>query len=216
MTQPKDDRLSILVHEVRSPVAALAAVAEAMRDSPGHSPGRRELVRLATGACAAIERIVTDIAVASVRRTALDIGALVRDVVASRAVGGAMVEARVDPDLPLVDGDPVRLRQALDNLVANALVHGDGGDPVFVRAARSPAGVTLAVTDAGAGISPADFGRIFEPGVRLDQRRPGSGLGLGLARAIVAAHGGTLDVDSSEKGSTFTIRLPTAPGQPET
>lgn len=217
MTQSARDRVAILVHEVRSPVAALAAVAEAMRVTPVDSPRRGELVRLAAGACAAIERIVTDIAMASVRSVALDVGPLVRDVVASRAVGGARVEASVEPCLPLVDGDPVRLRQALDNLIANALVHGDAVETVSVRATRSSTGVALSVTDAGPGIPTDDLGRIFEPGVRLDQSRPGSGLGLALARAIVAAHGGTLDVDSSSaKGSTFTIGLPAAAAQPET
>ncbi|HUG64161.1 MAG TPA: HAMP domain-containing sensor histidine kinase [Gaiellaceae bacterium] len=217
MTESSGDRVAILVHEVRSPVAALAAVAEAMSGSPGDSPGHHELVRLAVGACAAIERIVTDIAVASVRPVLVDVGALVHDVVTSRAIGGANVEAHVEASLPLVDGDPVRLRQALDNLIVNALMHGDAAETVDVRATRTPTGVALSVGDAGQGISPEDLGRIFEPGVRLDESRPGSGLGLALTRAIVTAHGGSLDVDSSPSlGSTFTIRLPAAPAHPET
>jgi hypothetical protein len=66
MTDAAGDRIAVLVHEVRSPVAALVAVSKALADA-GDAPTRRELVRLALGACAAIERIVTDIAVASVR-----------------------------------------------------------------------------------------------------------------------------------------------------
>lgn len=208
-----DDRIAILVHEVRSPVAALAAVAEALRE-PHVAGSRGELVRLAVGACAAIERIVTDIAVASVQLSSVDLAELVRDSVTAHAVAGTDVEARTDPDLPLIDGDPVRLRQALDNLVVNALVHGGGG-PVLVRAECLDERLSVSVTDSGQGIAPLDLERIFESGVRLDEKRPGSGLGLALTRAIVDAHGGAISVESSTRGTTFTITLP-ARTQPAT
>jgi signal transduction histidine kinase len=212
MTESENDRIAILVHEVRSPVAALSAVAEALSDVEEGS-ARRELVRLALGACAAIERIVTDIAVASVQPAPLDLARLVRDLVAERAVASVVVRADVDDDLPEIHGDPVRLRQVLDNLVGNALQH--GGDAVIVRALRATGGVTISVVDHGGGIAAEDLERIFEPGVRLDPARPGSGLGLALVRSIVEAHGGTLDVASRlGDGSTFTIHLPAA--QPAT
>jgi signal transduction histidine kinase len=206
MTDPGSERLAILVHEVRSPVAALSAVAEALPDIDDVA-ARRELVRLALGACSAIERIVTDVAVASVRAASVDVAALVRDAVAERAVSGAAVRAEVDAELPLIQGDAVRLRQALDNLVTNALYHGAGA--VVVRATRSDDGISVAVADDGEGIPPEDLERIFEAGVRLDDSQLGSGLGLALARSLVEAHGGTLRVDSHlGRGSTFTIVLP--------
>jgi signal transduction histidine kinase len=210
-----DDRIAILVHEVRSPVAALAAVAEALREIDGAAVARVELVRLAIGACAAIERIVTDIAVASVRLATVDPADLVHSAVAAHAVAGSNVSAQVDPALPSVEGDPVRLRQALDNLVRNAVIHG-GGRSVVVAAAHVEDSIVLSVADSGEGISPDDLARIFEPGVRLDERRPGSGLGLAITRAIVGAHGGVIAVASSPSGTTFTIELPVAPPQPAT
>ena len=214
MTDPADERLAILVHEVRSPVAALSAVAEALADVDDAS-ARRELVRLALGACAAIERIVTDIAVVSVRPVPVDVGALVDDLVAARAIAGISVEAQVEAGLPWLEADPVRLRQALDNLVTNAVVH--GGGRIVVTAASSADGLVLSVADEGGGISPADATRIFEPGVRLDEGRAGSGLGLTMTRAIVDAHRGTIAVESIPgRGSTFTIRLPADRPQPET
>jgi len=104
--------------------------------------------------------------------------------------------------------DPIRIRQALDNLVSNALLHGSQGE-VVVSAAAGQEGVLLSVTDAGEGIAPADQSRIFEAGIRLDRERSGAGLGLAIARAIVEAHDGTLTVDSSPgRGATFTIALP--------
>lgn len=212
MIEPVDDRVAILVHEVRSPVAALAAVAEALPEIDDVA-SRRELVRLALGACSAIERIVTDIAVASVQPTSVDVAALVGDVVAARAVSGVAVVSDVDAELPTIQGDPVRLRQALDNLVSNGLLHGSG--KVVVAATRSPRGVSITIADEGGGIAPDAIERIFQPGVRLDDARPGSGLGLALTQAIVEAHGGALTATSTPgEGTTFTIVLP-AP-QPET
>lgn len=212
MSDPAAERIAILVHEVRSPVAALAAVAEALGDLDDPS-ARRELVGLALGACSAIERIVSDIAVASIRPTSVDIASLVRHVVAARAVSGASVLAEVDAELPAIEGDPVRLRQAVDNLVTNALHH--GGGKVVVRARRVDQSIALSVADDGVGIAAVDLERIFEAGVRLDESCPGSGLGLPLTRSIVEAHGGTLVADSTPgHGSTFTILLPSS--QPET
>ena len=83
----------------------------------------------------------------------------------------------------VVDGDPVRLRQVVDNLIANAVVHGGSSD-VTVHASRSEAAVHIVVSDAGPGIPTDQLDRIFDAGVRLGADAPGSGLGLALARAI--------------------------------
>ena len=210
-------RLAVLVHEIRSPVAALSAVAETVGDLPADDSMRRELVRLALAASLGIERIVMDLAVASVRLQPVDVGALVRDAVASFSVRGDNVVLEGDVAKLLVDGDPIRLRQVLDNLIGNALVHGSAGAPVVVRARPSSEDVAIAVSDTGAG-SPHDARvRIFDIGVRLDAEATGSGIGLTLSRAIVHAHGGALDLESvPSKGSTFTIVLPLRPVQPAT
>lgn len=210
-------RLAVLVHEVRSPVAALSAVAEAVADPPRDDSLRRELVRLALGAAHAIERIVMDLAVASVRMEPIELEALVRDTVVSFAVRGANVVAEAGDGQIVVEGDPVRLRQALDNLIANALAHGASGSTVTVSTTESKDGIAIAVSDVGPGIAPEDLTRMFELGVRLDASTTGSGLGLTLSRAIVEAHGGVLDVESTpSEGSTFTIVLPVRSTQPAT
>ena len=217
MTSGLDNaRLAVLVHEVRSPAAALAAVAETVAESAPGDPARRELARLAVAACRAIERIVMDAAIASVRLEPVDVGILVREAVASHIVRGADVVAEAEEDGLVVDGDPVRLLQAVDNLVANALVHG-GGARVFVRTTRSDGDVHIAVSDAGPGISASEQERIFELGVSLAGETPGSGVGLALVRALVDAHGGHVSVESAPgAGSTFTIALPTRSAQPDT
>jgi len=203
------ERLAILVHEVRSPVAALSAIAETFGDSDVEHAVRRELARLALAACSGIERVVTDAALASVRLEEVDLGALVRDTAAAAALTGARVKVQVATDLPPVEVDPLRLRQALDNLVSNALTHSGSEDDVVVSAAVDGRFVLLSVADRGAGVSSDDQNRIFEAGVRLNPSRPGSGLGLAVARAIAEAHGGTLTVESAPGvGATFTLALP--------
>ncbi len=210
-------RLAVLVHEVRSPVAALSAIAETVGAQLADHSARSELVRLALAACQGIERIVLDAAVASVRPEVVDLAALARESVGSFAIRAAPVGAEVDDDPLLVSGDPVRLRQALDNLIANALAHGGPAEPVTVRATKVEDAVVVVVTDRGRGIPADELVRIFELGVRLDDSAPGSGLGLALTRAIVEAHGGALGVESRPgEGSTFTISLPPLGSQPAT
>ena len=210
-----NDRLGVLVHEVRSPVAALAAVAETAAGSRLESDAIPTLVRLALAACRAIERIVLDVAVASVRLEPVDVSALVRDAVAAHRVRGAEIAVVVDEGLG-VDGDPVRLRQVVDNLIANALVHG-GSSEVTVHAARREGVVHVVVSDTGPGIPTDQLDSVFDAGVRLGADTPGSGLGLALARAIAQTHGGSLAAQSAPgQGASFTLALPVALDQPDT
>lgn len=204
------ERLAVLVHEVRSPVAALSAIDTTFSEGGGDRVSRRELVRLALAACHAVERLVVDASPTSIRREGLDLGRLVEDVVMSARLEGARIEARIEAELPPVRADPVRLRQALGNLVSNAIVHAGPEARVTVSAAAGGASdVRLAVSDDGPGIAATDQARIFDPGIRLDAGRPGSGLGLAIVRSIVAAHGGRVTVaEAPGGGATFTILLP--------
>jgi signal transduction histidine kinase len=202
--------LAVLAHEIRSPVAALTAIAGAYRAADRTK--RLQLVALAVAAVDSIERLLADPLLISHRTERLDAGVLAAAAAAAAALGGAPVVATVEHDL-VVDGDRARLRQALDNLVANALVHGPAGSVVRVDAYAAGGAVVLAVTDEGGGIEAAEVARIFEPGVRLDPERPGSGLGLAVVREVAASHGGTVEVESSPgRGSAFRLVLPGASG----
>ena len=205
------DRIAVLVHEVRSPVAAVSAIAETLADGEVDHEARKTLVRLVVLACASIERIVTDVAIASIRFEPVDPRHLVGDVVAAARVRGATLELTAAAEVPSVQGDPPRLTQALDNLIANALAHGASDEPVSVSVTADTM-VRIAVSDTGSGIGPDDLDRIFAAHVRIEpDLSPGSGLGLALARAIAAGHGGSLAVASTVgAGATFTLSLPFA------
>ena len=134
MTEGLDaERLAVLVHEVRSPVAALAAIAETYPEPELAEGARLELVRLAISACRGVERIVADVAIASIHNEPVDADLLVRDAVSAAALRGENVEARVAGDLPVIEGDPARLRQLLDNLISNAVRHGAPSGVVVVQ-----------------------------------------------------------------------------------
>lgn len=202
------DRLAVLVHEVRSPVAALSAIAGTLADGELGTEARHELVRLSTLACGAIERIVADAAVASIHREKVDAVALVNDVVSAAGVRGVRIAFAAPKDAPAVDADPARVRQALDNLVTNAVVHGGPGVEIAV-ALRADDALRIDVSDSGPGIAEDELERIFDTGVRLDPERPGTGIGLALARSIAEGHGGTLTVESRlGHGTVFTLSLP--------
>jgi two-component system OmpR family sensor kinase len=114
--------------------------------------------------------------------------------------------------VPLLRGDEARLRQVLANLVGNALQHTASKTPIAVRVATRADRVLLEVVDSGPGMTDAVAARVFERFYRADVSRTrtsgGSGLGLSIVAAIVAAHGGTLELDTAPgRGATFRVLL---------
>ena len=201
-------RLDIVAHELRSPVAALSAIAAAYGESDAAT--RSRLVAIAWSAGSNIYRLLADTTMTSLRIGRVDVSRLVGDVVETAALRGAKVVTRPEAGLT-ISGDTDRVRQALANLIDNAIGHSPAGGTVTVAARRVGVSVAIAVTDEGDGIDPDDFERIFDEGVRLTSTRPGSGLGLAVVRAIAVAHGGLVEVESSEgQGTTFTLVLPGA------
>lgn len=123
----------------------------------------------------------------------------------------------VIPDsLPTLLIDPDRLGQAVGNLLSNAIKYTPSGDTVSVVAERTVDGIQIRVSDSGPGIEPQEQSRIFEPFYRSHMHRrfpQGMGLGLTIARDLVVAHGGQLEMESTPgQGSHFTLRLPVPSG----
>jgi signal transduction histidine kinase len=191
---PTPERLGILAHELRSPVAALAALSAA-RVTVTDAVGRRRLVALAIAAARDVERLITEPDPGSVRPGRIDLAALVA------AFDGPSVETRVAGPA-IVEGDPTRLRQALANLVANGLRH---GTHVTITVSADGGNVAVEVVDDGPGV---------EPGVDLFARGTSTagstGYGLWLARRVAESHGGTLELVSDGPGARFRLALPSA------
>ena len=115
-------------------MAALSAIAETVSDGDLDTELRDELVRLVVLACRGIERIVGDVAVASIRLKEVDPSGLVRDVAVAARLRGWRVEAEIPAQAAVrIEADTLRLRQVLDNLVANAVVHGGRDGVVQLR-----------------------------------------------------------------------------------
>jgi two-component system sensor histidine kinase BaeS len=123
---------------------------------------------------------------------------------------GVTLASESTVDLPILDVDPVRIREVLSNLVANALRHTPPGGRITVGGSVTPSSVILTVSDTGPGIDPELLPHVFDRFVKGTGSR-GSGLGLAIARGLVEAHGGTIGVDSRPgDGTTFRVELPKA------
>ncbi len=127
------------------------------------------------------------------------------------ASAGIALTAETRADLPILDIDPVRIREVVGNLVANAIRHTPRGGTVTISGVASPSTVTLTVRDTGPGIDPELLPHVFDRFVKGAGSR-GSGLGLAIARGLVEAHGGAISVESpAGGGTTFMVELPLGP-----
>jgi signal transduction histidine kinase len=148
-----------------------------------------------------------------IERVSMDIEPLVRDVAAEVRASSPGRQIRVEFSGDLCgEWDRDRLFQALTNLVGNAVQHGSAITPVYVAARGEGDTVAIAVCNDGPTMSKGEIARLFQGmnGVPRDGRdRRHLGLGLYIVDKIVSAHGGLIEVESSdEKGTTFTVRLP--------
>jgi signal transduction histidine kinase len=129
---------------------------------------------------------------------------------------GCILERRIAPELPPVQGDPTTLKHALRNLLSNAAKYGRSGDWIGVSAALEPTGkVEIRIADHGPGIPADEVNRIFDPFYRgksaVQDQIHGTGLGLSLAKRIIEAHDGTIAVQTEPgKGTEFIVLIPAA------
>jgi signal transduction histidine kinase len=217
------DFVSLVSHELRSPMAAVIGAARTLQARWRElQPEQREsflaligdeTTRLAALIGDVLDTSRIDAGTFSYRFSDVDIAALVRDTVAMAAVGQDEVPIVVEttPDAVVVRGDPERLRQIFGNLIDNAVKYSPAGELVEVRVTQSNGAVLVSVRDRGPGIKAADQQLIFEKFGRVGggDAKPGSGLGLFIARSIAETHGGTVAVSSAPgRGSTFTVKLP--------
>lgn len=218
----KDELIANVSHEFGSPLTSiLGNIDLVLRGDQELQPATRRGLEVAERNAERLRALVEDLlssaaAVESVHLRRTDLAGLVENsLVSARAqADAAHVGLVADVPAPLwANADPLRLGQALDNLVSNAIKYSPGGGLVTVRAERSDGWVQLEVKDTGMGMSKDESARIFTRFFRTNAARqaaiPGVGLGLSITKSIVERHGGSISCSSEPgNGSTFTLALP--------
>ena len=221
LERDEDQRRTLLndvSHELRTPLSVIAGNLEAMID--GVHPADEAHLTAILEQAGVMERLIDDLRTVALseagtltlHREPTDPDVLIDEVVRSFAGAGGTatvtVTADVPSDLPIMDVDPVRLREVLANLVGNAVRHTPAGGTVVVRARALERRLEIRVIDSGPGIDPDVLPHVFDRFVK-GAGSPGSGLGLAIARYLVAAHDGTLEVEATgSAGTTFLVTLP--------
>jgi len=216
------DFVSLVSHELRSPMAAVIGAARTLQGRWRElTPEQREsFLALIGDETSRLARLIDDVldtsrieaGTFSFTFSDVDLGELLRDVAASAELAQDEVQLTTEVGALLrVRGDRERLRQVIQNLVDNAVKYSSAGGRVHISARTNEAHVLIDVVDEGPGIAPEDRDLIFEKFGRSSggTTKPGSGLGLFIARSIAEAHGGTLGVQSVlQRGSVFRLELP--------
>ena len=222
LEQQRDEYLALISHDLRSPLSGIMIFVDGMKRSMEQNGLTVNLAERAERNAMRMKAMLSDLTEATtlesqgvtLRRVACDLGDLVASVVDGLDDAGARrITIDADDASPyLVLGDPSRLERVVGNLLTNALKYSAEDAPVSARFARKGSEIELEVTDRGIGVSPESVKMLFDRYYRTtagEGRATGLGLGLYIARLIVEAHGGRIDVSSElGKGSSFRLVLP--------
>ncbi|THE19450.1 PAS domain-containing sensor histidine kinase [Kocuria rosea] len=219
--QAKDEFVAGISHELRTPLTSIRGYTEllAMDDRlPAAAQAGLEVIeRNADQLLSLVDDLLNS------HRDAADLHIVPADLVALLEQSTEAAQPHADragiavkawaPDTLVVDCDPVRMRQVLDNLISNAIKYSPANSTVFVLGTQSGDSAQVQVIDHGHGMSPEDVRRVFEKFYRGATARmsttPGLGIGLALSRAIIEQHRGTLTCHSTlGEGTVFTLTLP--------
>jgi signal transduction histidine kinase len=212
-----------IAHELRNPLSVIRGNLEAIFD--GVYPTDIEHLTPIYEETMLLQRLVEDLRLLSLAdagqlqliRSDVDVERLLAGVAeGAQAVAqdkGVTLRVEMPEELLVVDGDADRLRQVVGNLVSNALRYTQAGGMVTLGARSSGTHVHMTIADTGPGIPVEDLPHVFDRFYRGDSARDrasgGSGLGLAIARALVEAHGGTIEVESAVgQGTAFLVELP--------
>jgi two-component system, OmpR family, sensor kinase len=225
-------------HELRTPLTTIRGFAELYRQGAAPDPG--EVLRRIEDEAARMGLLVEDLLLLArldrerpLRHAPVALAGLIRDAAAGAHAVAPHREITIDvaPEAEqlTVNGDEERLRQVVDNLVTNALIHNPSDVEVTLCLSVDDSHAVIEVKDTGTGLTPEHAARVFERFYRVDKARArraassaqlsrrtghhsGAGLGLAIVAALVAAHNGTVEVETAPgEGATFRVRLPLTP-----
>jgi two-component system phosphate regulon sensor histidine kinase PhoR len=225
LQQTKNDVISLVSHEMRTPLTAIQGMTELLANYDLASDRRREMNLAINDEVKRLTRMITQylditrlesgatpMRVSPVRADALleRILILLDPVASQRRIE---LVRRIEPDLPAILADPDLLSRAVENLISNAIKYSSDGTQVTVAARAEEEYLVIEIADQGYGIPPASLERVFEKFYRVprvqDAGTPGTGLGLSLVREIAELHRGSVAVASElNRGSTFSLRIP--------
>lgn len=217
----RDDLLSIVSHDLRSPLNAIRIAADELIDPNLDHNERKLMVGAVQRSLRRADKLICDLldvsciesGKLSLSSTAVSVKELLERARTDHALaardGGLELKVEAAADLGMVKADRERILQVFGNLVGNAVRYAKDSGVVTLGAQANGAGIEFSVTDRGQGIAadklPHLFDRFFQA---QQQRRAGAGLGLAIAKGIVEAHGGTLEVTSTlGKGTRFSFTL---------
>ncbi len=210
-------------HELRTPIAVILSQTQATLARERNSAEYRETLEACQRAAQRMRRLTEsllalarlDAGQESLKRERIDLSQTVRESLELLRPLAEDRHIRIHSELATTEclGDSERLAQVISNLLSNAILHNTSDGEVRVVTRRENDSALLVVADTGPGIPAEDLPRIFERFYRADKSRTGAtggtGLGLAICKAIVAAHGGSIDVACpASGGATFTVRLP--------
>ena len=231
MDRLKSEFIANVSYELRTPLNAVIGFAEilANRYFGDLNPRQLEYSRGILDSAQQLMRLINDIldlatieaGYMALETARIEISGLVQSVLSLMRERARSRELRLlahcPADLGAIEGDERRLKQALFNLVSNAIKFTPSGGTVTVAAERLPDGVALTVADTGVGIPVVDQTRVFEKFERGDQRsrQSGAGLGLSLVKSLIELHGGSVSLESAPgEGTKVTCRLPARQSAP--
>jgi PAS domain S-box-containing protein len=221
----KSEFVTTVSHDLRSPLTAILGYVELIERAGSINDQQREFIRRVRLSVEQMTRLVTDLldlgrieAGLDTTRETTPIAVLARYALDGLRSSAEMkhleVAAELSDDLPMVRGDPYRLRQMIGNLLENAIKYTPSSGRVSIRAEAEGDQVIVRITDNGIGIPAADQPYIFDKffrGSTVPEDSGGTGLGLSIVKSIVDSHQGRIWVDSEVgQGSTFTVVLPCA------
>jgi signal transduction histidine kinase len=226
----KNEILGTVAHDLKNPLGVILGRTEMLTELIGAGSSKEsvtaqvEHIRDATRRLTSmVDHLISD-AMAdafdiSIRREPVDVAALVAEVAEANQPLAVNKQQAITVSAPLdhvtmCDSD--RIREAIDNLVSNAIKYSPIGGKIALLVSRDTGNTLIRVTDQGAGLSPEDLGRLFGRFQRLSAKptagESSTGLGLSIVKRIIDMHGGTVTADSAGpgQGATFTIMLPAA------
>lgn len=229
ITMDHERAMSLIVHDLRSPISTIQSANQLLVDDPEQAAAymAADFPNMVQGNCEKMLTIIDELLEVSrmkvgaiqIKLEPVRLNVLMKTAFQSFAPmakkKGIKLTSSIPEIIPAVSADPLKISQILDNLISNALKFSPKGATVHLSLEVVAGSVLMKITDSGQGIPPQEMGKLFKEFSKLSPRPTGgersTGLGLAITKKLVEAHGGKIEVDSTEgKGTTFAVVLPSA------